>query len=213
LDCDHGAFTDTVGIALWAFERAGGVHAGEKVAIVGPGALGLLAVQIARAQGASDVIIIGAETDGQRLALARKLGADHSINLGEIGEPAQAIRDLTGGRGADLVIEFAGSADAARQSLEMARRGGRVVLAGATGPGRRLDVDLSTIVRGHIDVYGSVANPRGISQRANLLMEKGLVDIRPLISHHMPLSEFARAWKIFLDRSEGVIRIMLHPEE
>jgi L-iditol 2-dehydrogenase len=213
LDYDHGAFTDTVGIALWAFERAGGVHAGEKVAIVGPGALGLLAVQIARVQGASDVIIVGAETDVQRLALARKLGADHSLNLGEIGEPAQAMRDLTGGRGADLVIEFAGSAQAARQSLEMARRGGRVVLAGATGPGRRLDVDLSTIVRGHLDVYGSVANPRGISQRANMLMQRGLVDIRPLISHHLPLKEFARAWELFLDRREGAIRIMLHPLE
>src|SRR3990170_241746 len=56
LDCDHGAFTDTVGIALWAFERAGGVRAGETVAVVGPGALGLLAVQIARALGAGQVI-------------------------------------------------------------------------------------------------------------------------------------------------------------
>ncbi len=211
LDCDHGAFTDTVGIALWAFERAGGVRAGETVVVVGPGALGLLAVQIARALGAGQVIAVGAAEDAGRLALAMHLGADRVLNVAEAGDPARAVRDLTAGRGADLVVEFAGSPGAARQSLEMARRGGRVVLGGATSPGRRLDVDLSTIVRGQLDVFGTVANPRGISRRANVLMQKGLVDVRPLITHHLPLSEFGRAWEIFRDRREGAIRVMLHP--
>jgi len=211
LDCDHGAFTDTVGIALWAFERAGGVRAGETVAVVGPGALGLLAVQIARALGAGQVIAIGAAEDAGRLALALNLGADHALNLAEVGDPAGAVRDLTAGHGADLVIEFAGSAEAARQSIEMTRRGGRVTLGGATSPGRRLDVDLSTIVRGQLDVFGAVANPRGISRRANVLMQKGLVDVRPLITHHWPLGEFTRAWEVFRDRRDGVIRPMLHP--
>lgn len=211
LDSDHGAFTDTLGIVLWTFERAGGVQAGEAVAVVGPGALGLLAVQLARALGAGQVIAIGAAEDTDRLALALRLGADRALNVAEAANPAQAVRDLTGGRGADLVIEFAGSAEAGRQSLEMARRGGRVVLGGSTAPGRRLDVDLSTIVRGHLSVFGSVGNPRGISRRANALMQNGFVDVRPLITHHLPLSEFARAWEIFGDRTEGAIRVMLHP--
>ena len=210
LDCDQGAFTDTTGIALWAFERAGGVRAGETVAVVGPGALGLLAVQIARALGAGQVIAIGGAEDADRLALALKLGADRALGVPAGGDPVQAVRDASGGRGADLVIEFAGSAEAGRQSIEMARRGGRVVLGGATSPGRRLDVDLSTIVRGQLDVLGTVANPRGISQRANALMQKGLVDVRPLITHHLPLGEFARAWGLFGDRREGAIRVMLH---
>ncbi len=217
LDCDHGAFTDTVGIVLWAFERAGGVRGGESVAVVGPGALGLLAVQIALALGAGQVIVVGAAGDEERLSLAVTLGADCALTprpplpKGEGESLAQAVRDLTAGRGADLVIEFAGSADAARLSIEIARRGGRVVLGGATSPGRRLDVDLSTIVRGHLDVFGAVANPHGISRRAIALMQKGLVNVRPLITHHLPLGEFARAWQIFRDRREGAIRVMLHP--
>jgi L-iditol 2-dehydrogenase len=217
LDCDHGAFTDTVGIALWAFERAGGVRGGETVAVVGPGALGLLAVQIARALGAGQVIVVGAAADAGRLTLALTMGADCALTprpsfpKGEGESLAQAVRDLTAGRGADLVIEFAGSAEAARQSIEMTRRGGRVVLGGSTSPGRRLDVDLSLIVRGQLDVFGTVANPRGISRRANELMAKGLVDVRPLITHHLPLGEFARAWEIFRDRREGAIRVMMHP--
>jgi threonine dehydrogenase-like Zn-dependent dehydrogenase len=72
-------------------------------------------------------------------------------------------------------------------------------------------VDLSTIVRGHLDVYGSVANPRGISARANGLMQAGLVDITPLITHHLPLSDFSRAWQIFTSREEDAIRVLMHP--
>jgi L-iditol 2-dehydrogenase len=205
------AFTDTVGIVLWAFERAGGVRGGECVAIVGPGAMGLLAVQIARALGAGLVIVIGIQADSHRLELARQMGAHEIILAREGVDPVQAVRDLTSGRGADLVIEFAGSSEASRQSLEVARRGGRVVLAGATSPGRQLNVDLSTIVRGHLDVYGSVTNPRGISARANQLMQAGLVDIAPLITHHLPLSDFSRAWQIFTNREEDAIRVLMHP--
>jgi L-iditol 2-dehydrogenase len=211
LDFDHGAFTDSVGIALWAFERAGGVRPGENVAIVGPGAFGLLSVQIARASAAGRVIAIGMAEDTERLSLAKELGADYTIEGSENGDPSAVVRELTNERGADLVIEFAGTADAAHQALTMTRRGGRVVLCGATSPGRLLEVDLSIIVRGHLDIFGSVANPRGISHRANKLMKSGLVNIRPLITQHLPLSDFPQAWELFQNRRESSIRIMLHP--
>src|SRR5581483_11512305 len=81
-------------------------------------------------------------------------------------EAIAKVRQALGGRGADVVIEFAGTSEAARQAILLARRGGRVVLAGSTGLGRDLSgVDLSTIVRGHLDVCGSLANPKGISLR------------------------------------------------
>jgi len=211
LTADHAMFTDTLGIALWAFERAGGVKGGETVAIIGPGALGLLAVQVARALGAGRVIVAGIAIDEKRLELASSMGADDVV-LSDTGDgPVSSVRALTNGKGVDLVIEFAGSADAGRQSLEMARRGGRVVLAGSTSPGRILNVDLSVIVRGHLKVFGSVANPMSISRRANLLMQKGLVDVAPLITHVMPLDEFATAWKMFTERVDDPIRIMMHP--
>lgn len=211
LDANHAAFTDTVGIVLWAFERAGGVRGGESVAIVGPGALGLLAVQVARALGAGRLIVVGISEDRQRLELAREMGADDIVIAEQDVDSAQIVRNLTNGKGVDMVVEFAGSAEAGRQSLEMARRGGRVVLGGATSPGRQLNVDLSVIVRGHLDVFGSVANPKSVSQRANVLMQKGLVDVTPLITHQMPLSDFSKAWKMFLERDGAPIRIMLHP--
>jgi len=211
LNENHAAFTDTLGIVLWAFERAGGVHAGECVVILGPGALGLLSVQVGHALGAGRLIAVGAASDQSRLQIARRMGADDVIAAEQARDSTQIVHDLTGGRGADLVIEFAGTAEAGKQALEMARRGGRVVLGGATSPGHQLNVDLSTIVRGHLDVYGSVANPRSISRRANILMQRGLVDVMPLITHRLPLSEFSLAWDTFLSRRGDPIRVMMHP--
>jgi L-iditol 2-dehydrogenase len=209
LSWDQGAFCDNVGIALYAVER-GGLRPGERVVVVGAGAFGALAVEIARAMGAAQVILVGTRPDRvqrlQHLADAVVVGrADDAI--------AQARLALGGaGAGADLVVEFAGTPEAARQAILLARRGGRVVLAGATGPGRELcGVDLSAIVRGHLEIYGSLANPRGISRRGLELMARGAVDVGALITHHFPLAQFAEAWATFVERRAGAIRVMLHP--
>ena len=114
----------------------------------------------------------------------------------------------------DLVVEFAGTADGAALSIALARRGGRVVLGGATGAGVELSgVDLSQIVRGHLDIFGSVANPKGVTARALELLRRGLVDVEPLITHHFQLRDFQEAWTTFTERREGAIRVMLHPVE
>jgi L-iditol 2-dehydrogenase len=201
LSWEEGAFCDNIGIALYAIER-GHLAAGERVVVVGSGAFGALAAQVARAMGAARVVLLGSRAE--RLARMRAFADAVTPSLDEVGE-------LLGGA-ADLVVEFAGTAEAARQAIQLARRGGRVVLAGSTGPGRELSgVDLSTIVRGHLDIYGSLANPRGISGRGLELMARGLVDVRPLITHHFALTDFAEAWATFVERRDGAIRVMLQP--
>lgn len=208
LSFDEGAFTDNVGVALWAVERAE-LKPGENVVVIGPGAIGLLALQIARAT-AGRLVLVGTRED--RLRVGRELGADVTVNAREVADPVEAVRQAFGGRGADAVIEFAGTGDAAAQALRMARRGGRVVLGGSTGQGAELHIELSTIVRGHLDVRGSLANPRWVSRRGVALMASGAVRIAPLVTHHFPLSEFPRAWETFFGREGGAIRVMLHPE-
>jgi L-iditol 2-dehydrogenase len=208
LSWDEGAFTDNIGIAVYAVER-GRLAPGESVAVLGPGAFGALAVQVARAMGARRVVLVG--TRHERLVRMQDLGADALI-AARGDEAIAQVRSALGGHGADLVVEFAGTPDAAREAIQMARRGGRVVLAGATGPGRELSgVDLSTIVRGHLDISGSLANPKGISARGLELMARGAVDVNPLITHHFPLRDFNEAWQTFVERRDGAIRVMLHP--
>ena len=197
---DDGAWTDNLGIALWALER-GRLAAGERVVVFGPGAIGLCAAQLARAMGAGSVVLVGR---GERLARVRDL-------VDEVVEISEADR-LKGS--ADLVVEFAGTADGARAAILTARRGGRVVLGGSTGLGTELSgVDLSTIVRGNIDVLGSLANPKGVSGRALTLLARGQVDVKRLVTHHFPLEHFGDAWTTFTERRDGSIRVMLHPVE
>lgn len=208
LSWDEGAFTDNIGIALYAVER-GRLHPGESVVVIGPGAFGALAVQVARAMGAGRVVMLG--TRPERLERMSGFGAD-ALVTGTGDEAIAKVKDALGGKGADVVIEFAGSAEAARQAILMARRGGRVVLAGSTGLGKELcGVDLSSIVRGHLDICGSLANPKGISGRGLELVARGAVDVKPLITHHFPLSAFSEAWDTFVERRGGAIRVMLHP--
>ena len=194
---EDGAWTDNLGVALWALER-GRVTSGEKVVVIGPGAIGLCAAQLARALGAS-VTLVGR---GARLDRARPF-ADAVVD-------EKDIASLWGT--ADAVIEFAGTAEAAREALLLARRGGRVVLGGATGMGVELSgVDLSTIVRGHLDVLGSVANPKRVSGRALEMLASGTVDVRSLTTHRFRLDQFAEAWATFTERRDGAIRVMLIP--
>ena len=195
---DDGAWTDNLGVALWALER-GRLAAGERVVVFGPGAIGLCAAQVARALGAGEVVLVGR---GERLSRVRDL-ADRVVDVAQ-------VETLKGS--ADLTVEFAGTADAARQAILTARRGGRVVLGGSTGVGTELSgVDLSTIVRGNLDVLGSLANPKGVSGRALKLLARGEVDVKRLVTHHFPLERFADAWQTFSERRDGAIRVMLHP--
>jgi threonine dehydrogenase-like Zn-dependent dehydrogenase len=193
-----GAWTDNVGVALWALERAR-LLGGESVVVIGPGAIGLCAAQLARAIGAGQVTLVGR---GERLARAARF-ADTIVDEHDAGALAGT---------ADVVVEFAGTAEAAGLAIMAARRGGRVVLGGATGQGIELPpIDLSTIVRGHLDVLGSVGNPKGVSGRALALLASGAIDVASLTTHHFPLDQFDDAWATFTERRDGAIRVMLAP--
>jgi len=195
---DDGAWTDNLGVALWALER-GRLAPGDRVVVFGPGAIGLCAAQLARALGAGSVTLVGR---GERSKRVRDL-ADEVVDAAEV----DALRGT-----ADLVVEFAGTSDAARAAILSARRGGRVVLGGSTGVGTELTgLDLSTIVRGNLDVLGSLANPKGVSGRALALLAGKKVDVKRLVTHHYPLERFADAWQTFTERRDGAIRVMLHP--
>ena len=212
LDYDQGAMTDNIGVALHAVERAS-LRSGDNVVVIGPGAIGLLALQCVKAMSAGKIVVAGAGAgDAERLQTALKYGAHEVIDVLSVENPADAIKQKFGGRGADVVIEFAGSEPAAVLALQCARRGGKVSLGGATGPGRMLNIDLSTIVRGHLDIFGSVANPKWVSARGLKMIENGDVDVGPLMTHRFEgLEHFATAWRMTHEKEDGAIRVMIHP--
>src|SRR5262249_8976445 len=106
---------------------------GDSVLVLGPGQRGLASVIAARAAGADTIIVTGLTRDARKLALARELGADHVINVEE-EDVRQRVRELTGGRGADVVIEVSAYApEPVAEALHYAATGARIVLAGVKG--------------------------------------------------------------------------------
>ena len=125
---EDAVIVNQVVIALHALER-GGVEPADTVAILGPGLLGLAVLQLVKMMGASKTFITGR---GYRLGIAEELGADRTIDITK-EDPVEVVMNETDGRGVDLVIECAGPPEVMRQAVDMARRGGRVVLEGING--------------------------------------------------------------------------------
>ena len=113
----------------WAGERPQ-TRAGDTVVITGPGQRGLLSVVVARQIGAEQVIVTGTGADTRRLELARELGADATVDV-DREDPVERVLALTGGRGADVVVDVSAHAtEPLLQAVDMVRKGGNVVVAG-----------------------------------------------------------------------------------
>ncbi len=193
---------DTAGTALHGVKRAR-ITPGEDVAVMGPGAVGLLSFQFARALGAGRVFVIGRK---HRLQLAKQMGA---IGIDyEQGDPVKQVKDQTGGKGVEVAIECAGTVESVQQAVAMTRKGGRVVLNGF--PPAPVELPITQIVMDEKDLLGVRADPN-TCEEAIPLIASGAVKIKPMITHVFPLEEFEKALKIFSERLEGAVKVIVQP--
>ncbi len=179
------------------------VGAGDTVAVLGLGPVGLCAVQAARAEGAERVIAI--DTVAERLELARTLGAE-PVHLTE-EDPRAAVKAATEGRGADAVIDAVGHPDALELACRLARKAGTVSATGVYA--ERIDVHMGivwikalTLKTGHANV---IAHLDPVLER----LSSGALDPSPLVTHHMALDDAADAYDVY-DRREA-LKIVLTP--
>ncbi len=161
---------------------------GASVAVYGPGLLGLLMLQVARAAGATTVIMVGR---GQRLAVARELGATAIVDY-QADDPVAGVRAATGGRGADCVFDCSGNPAVMGQLLRSARRGGTVALLGLAG-GAVADLPVNLVTLDELDVLGVRSSPNAYPAMIALLAS-GAVRTEPLTTHVYPLAEVAAAF-------------------
>lgn len=139
---------------LRAVDRAGGIRLGARVAIQGAGALGIFATAVAKLSGAAQVITVGAPA--ARLDMARRFGADDVVDIAVGSDKIiSRVQELTGGRGADYVFDFAGARSVGREAVGMAAQRGRVVIVGSTSR-EDVPVSLGTVMGKELAVIGSV---------------------------------------------------------
>lgn len=181
LDPLFGAFCEPLACTLHGMDL-GQARPGERVLIIGGGVIGLLAVQLARSAGA-DVMLL------TRSAAKQDLG--QSIGAARVAGTAQDVLDQWP-EGADLVIECAGVAATVEMSPALTRTGGRIVILGVLPDGETVAIEPFDLLFREIQMHFSFLNPF-THERAAQMVAKGEIDVKPLISRTISLSETPEA--------------------
>ncbi|MFP3913269.1 MAG: zinc-dependent alcohol dehydrogenase [Actinomycetota bacterium] len=190
----EGALVNQGSLTVHALRRVGFLP-GSTAAIFGPGLLGLLTAAVARASGASRIIMVGR---GDRLKLAAEMGCDAVVDYEE-EDPTEGVRGLTDGRGVDYVFDCTGNPRVPVQALGVVRRGGRVALLGLTG-GEPAQIDVDRLTLDEVDLMGIRSSPNAYPAMIALL-RSGAVDLQPLLTHVYPLDEVGRALEALENRT------------
>ncbi len=189
---------------VYAALRKPGIRSSDIVLIEGPGPAGLVASQVARILGARCVLLSG--DSGKRLELGKSLGVDRTIHIHK-EDLAQVIQQETQGRGVDLVMDCAGTAESFRQALEAVAPGGRVVLYGVY-PDPLPQVSIVPIILKDLVVYGSLSD-RKYWDEVIALVETGRLNLKRLITHTFPLEETAKAYDYVRHQKDGALKVVL----
>ncbi len=188
-------------------QKVAAIQPGETVVILGAGgSVGLMHQQMALRAGARQVIAVG--HSNFRLAVAAKLGANPVINARET-DPLSAVRNLTNGRGADVVIECAGNKAAWESAVDMVRRGGRLMWFGGLPAGTKVEVDAARVHYGAINLLNTHGGTVEDAHEAWSLITSGEMEMQPILSEEMALENVEQALKRMI--AGEVIKVAINP--
>ena len=188
---EYAALTEPVCVAYNALVEKTLVKPGASVVIQGAGAIGIMALQVAKLRGAGTIVVLGTDIDAHRLAIAQQLGATHTLNVQR--EDALAfVKSLGDGFGADVVVDCTGVSAAFKQSMAMVRPNGTITKIG-WGP-QPLDASLDPIVAKAVTLQGAFSHTYTTWERALGLLSTGQVDLKPVIGGVYPLTEWHAAF-------------------
>ena len=199
-----GVLVEPASCVLRGLER-GAPSPGETVGVIGIGTLGSLAVTLARLHSPGALVAYGIRDE--ELAFAAQLGADATVHVAD--EDAVAATDRLVGGGLDVVIETAGAVAAVELATRLVRPGGRVVLLGIAGEGKTLELPADRIMFGDLSVIGSCSYPTSSWSRVVRLLERGLVDLEPIVTHRFPTAQYEEAFALLDERRGMVAKVVL----
>ncbi len=203
---EEASLITNLGCVLYAFETVGGYLVGDHVAVIGPGPLGLISAEVAKALCAARVYLIG--TRASRLQLGATLKADRIIDANR-EDPVAIVGEESGGVGADLVIESSGSAQGLQMAIGMARRMGKIMLLGF--PEEPVSTDFGSLAKDNKSFHTVRGEGWGNCGRAVSLLSSGRVDLKPLVTHSFPLAQIEEGIKTFRERIGGAVKVLIKP--
>lgn len=206
LSFEEAALAEPLACAINGFELVN-LSLGKSVVIVGLGPIGCMMIDLARIMGATKVI--GAQRSKVRMEIARQYGADVYIDTSSEDLVARVMEE-TGGEGADVVITASASVEVHEQSMDMVAHRGYVNLFGGLPKGTRpMSILSNTIHYKECFVTGSHGSTPRQHELAVHLLEKGLVRVAPLMTHHFQLREINQAFATMESR-QGMKMIVHH---
>ncbi len=203
----EGALMETLGVAVHGLERMP-VMAGNSVAIMGPGPIGLFLMQVLKAAGASPLVVIGTSRSPKRLEIARSLKADATL-VADMDDIGARVREMTGGLGVDQVFETAGTGTGLRQAFDIVRKGGEICSLGATDDPLVIK-PFHTMRSKEINLINASGRTASTWRRATSLVATGKVDLSKIIDRKVPLKDAIAAFELLV-RDRNVMKVVLEP--
>jgi len=204
---EQGAFIEPVSCVIHA-AKAMDPALGSSVAIIGCG-LGVLHAALAKLKACAPVIVIG--DNRKRLQIAKDMGADHVFHIDDIQDPVEEVRKLTGGRGADYVLEAVGTIKTYEQAFAMLRRGGVLSSFGIVGEQDVMQIRPFEFVLGEKKITGSCAGIGSDWPDAITLLSSARIAPEPLFSMKVPLEDLEWALQE-LRKDPNLFKIFVSPE-
>ena len=200
---EEAAFLEPLACVVHGGELAD-VKTDDLVFVIGAGPIGLLHMQLAKAHGAKTVVV--ADANPERLRRAAELGADQTVNS---RDPVTQVKKLSENRGADVTIEAVGKPETWELAVQATRKGGTTVLFGGCPAGSTASIDTGAVHYGELTLRGVFHHtPRNV-QEALRLVSTRQVNVAPLITHRMRLSEVEAALQLM--KNGMAIKVALTP--
>lgn len=201
---EAGAMAEPIACCIHGIDRVG-IQTGDTVLVVGGGAIGLIMVQLARLSGAARVVL--SEPVRMRREAGLALGATAAVDplTQDLGAE---LKRVFGADGADVVIECVGNVAATAQAVSAARKGGSVLLFSVPKPDAAYPLPLIDVFKKELTIYGSFINP-DTHQRAVDLINAGLIQLEPIITHRFELERLEEA--IAMQMSAESLKVMVIP--
>lgn len=189
--------------------ESGGIRIGDAVAVFAQGPIGLCATAGAKLCGATTIIAV--DKVPERLAAARRLGADHVIDFSS-ADPVQEIMRLTDGRGVDVAIEALGTQKTFESCLRVLRPGGTLSSLGVYSSDLTIPLDAFAAGLGDHRIVTTLC-PGGKERMRRLMsaIASGRVDLRPMVTHHFKLDQIEQAYDLFANQRDGVLKVAITP--